>query len=306
MPDWPDRALPPTVRTVTPETTVAEAAFLMASHHVGTVIVVEDMVPVGMVTDRDLVVRVLATGLNCRTATVRSIMSRPLVTITLDQSLAAAVALMAEHGIRRLPIVDEGGRLASILTLDDLLLLDLDHAPELVKVLRRQLRDGEPEGEPPEAPAAAEPAGQPAAAPPAPSAPEPVAAAVGPMDEPTAAAALTRAAGPAWLNEPAAAPHGEGPEARYAMRPAPPRAGSAVAVSQVARATVIPPTPHRHRHQARRFGRGGSRWTGNLKWFLAIVALAVLGALLVWLMGQAPGLSRNNPARGEPKAVGGP
>src|SRR5579885_2222276 len=245
MADRPDTPLPPTVYTVTPDTTVVEAAFLMASRRVGDLVVVENMVPVGMVTDRDLVVRVLAAGLDGRATTVRAIMSHPLVTITLEQDLGAAVALMAEQGIRRLPIVDEAGRLASILTLDDLLLMDLSHAPALAQVLRRQLRDGRPDTEPA------------------------ASAALGPPDEPAGAAALTMAAEPAPLGHPAASLT---PVPAYGGRP----------VRAVARATVTPPAPPRHR--GRRFGGGGARWTDNLKWFLAIVALSAFAAFLVWLL----------------------
>lgn len=111
----------------------------MASEDVGDVLVAWDRKPLGLLTDRDLVVRVLARGLNPQTLLVWEVMSKPLVLVSATQDLRAAVDLMARHGVRRLPIVDEAGRLASILTFDDMLLLGLDGRPHLSAIVRRQL-----------------------------------------------------------------------------------------------------------------------------------------------------------------------
>ncbi len=136
----PDEGLTTTVCTVPPDASVDEAASVMTSQGVGDVIVVRDGIPIGIVTDRDLVVRVLAAGRLAGDIQVREVMSQPLVTVTRNEDVSAALALMKSHGIRRLPIVDEEGRLTSILTMDDIQLLGLSDQPELVHVLRQQLR----------------------------------------------------------------------------------------------------------------------------------------------------------------------
>lgn len=131
-----------TVYTVTPDALACEVATLMVTQRVGDVIVVEEKKPVGILTDRDLVARVMAAGLESNTVLVRDIMSAPPVTVPRNQELSIAIELMSLHGIRRLPIVDEEGRLVSILTLDDIIMLGLDGQPELRNIVQRQLRLG--------------------------------------------------------------------------------------------------------------------------------------------------------------------
>lgn len=137
-----DQGLTMTVYTVTPDTLAGDVATLMVTQGVGDVIVVEEGKPVGILTDRDLVARVMAAGLDGKNVLVHDIMSTPLVTIPRNEEVGIAIALMSHHGIRRLPILDEAGKLVSILTLDDLLMLGLDGQPELSNIVRRQLRLG--------------------------------------------------------------------------------------------------------------------------------------------------------------------
>jgi len=135
--------LTPTVYTVTPETVVWKAAELMRKRGVGDVIVVEDLKPVGILTDRDIVMRVTAAGLDPANVPVRNVMSSPLITVSRETEVSEGIAMMGRHGIRRLPIVDKEGRLASILTLDDILLLQLDDAQDVRDIIQRQLGAGE-------------------------------------------------------------------------------------------------------------------------------------------------------------------
>ncbi|MEW6544877.1 MAG: CBS domain-containing protein [Nitrospirota bacterium] len=134
-----EHALPTTVYTLTPETSVDQAAYLMASRGVGNVVVVQGGRPVGILTDRDIVVRVTGAGLDARDLTVADVMSQPVITIRHDVDISHAVALMSRHGIRRLPIVDDEGALVSILTLDDLQMMGLSDRPELSGLIERQL-----------------------------------------------------------------------------------------------------------------------------------------------------------------------
>jgi CBS domain-containing protein len=100
-------------------TPVAEAAKVMARENVGSVPVVEDGRLVGVVTDRDLVVRVLAEGRDPQSTTVGEIASSELVTLSPDDGLDQALQLLARHQVRRLPVV-EGERLVGIVAQADI------------------------------------------------------------------------------------------------------------------------------------------------------------------------------------------
>jgi CBS domain-containing protein len=107
------------------ENTVLEAARLMRQHHVGDVVVVESRdgvrIPVGIVTDRDVVVEIIAPGLDPSAITVGDIMVPELAAAKESIGMFEAIEYMRAKGVRRLPVVDEGGGLVGILTLDDLL-----------------------------------------------------------------------------------------------------------------------------------------------------------------------------------------
>lgn len=107
-------------RGVETSTQVAEAAKLMKSENVGSLPVTEGDRLVGMVTDRDIVVRVVAEGKDVQSATVGEIASKDLVTVDPQQGLDEALRLMAQHQVRRLPVVEEDGRLVGILAQADI------------------------------------------------------------------------------------------------------------------------------------------------------------------------------------------
>lgn len=121
---------------------------LMAAKGVNAVVVTEAFQPVGIVTGHDIMVRVTAPGLDAAKVMVGTIMSAPLVTIAESESVGNAVALMGRHGIRRLPIVDQAGFLVTLLTLDDILRLNLADSGVLTGIVREQARragDGSPD-----------------------------------------------------------------------------------------------------------------------------------------------------------------
>jgi CBS domain-containing protein len=89
-------------------TTVVEAAKVMASEDVGPVPVVEGGRLVGLVTDRDLVIRVIAEGRDPNSTTLGEIASSDLVTVQPDTDLDEATRLMSQHQVRRLPVVEDG------------------------------------------------------------------------------------------------------------------------------------------------------------------------------------------------------
>ena len=112
------------VRTVGPACTVVEAAREMIEFSVGALVITDptDGSPVGIITDRDIVVLV-AQGSDPRQIPVSGLARSRVQTVSVDQSLHDAARTMREHGVRRLPIVDKTGRLAGIVTLDDLIVL---------------------------------------------------------------------------------------------------------------------------------------------------------------------------------------
>jgi CBS domain-containing protein len=110
-------------RCVTPDTAASEAAQIMRAEDVGALpIVAEPDALVGIVTDRDLVLRVLADDLDPRTTQVGEIASRDVVTVAPDQDLDDALVLMAQQQVRRLPVVDQDNRLVGILAQADVAL----------------------------------------------------------------------------------------------------------------------------------------------------------------------------------------
>jgi len=108
-----------TKKVVTIETskTIAEAAKLLADENVGSLVVTSGGKPVGIVTDRDIVVRAVAAGLPVNER-VERIMSSPLITVEPRTPIMEAIQLMEKHSIRRLPVV-EGERIVGIFTSTD-------------------------------------------------------------------------------------------------------------------------------------------------------------------------------------------
>lgn len=118
---------------------VQQAASLMREHHVGCLVIVDDMavgrLPVGMLTDRDIVTEIIAKGLDPRTLRVEDVMSAdPGVAYTAD-SLPDVLAGMRRKGARRLPVVDARGVLQGIIALDDVLEAIAEQLDAVVKAL---------------------------------------------------------------------------------------------------------------------------------------------------------------------------
>src|ERR1700690_2859845 len=124
-------------------THVIEAARLMRTHHVGDLVVVDEpgaeRTPLGIITDRDLVVEVLAGGLDPATTPLGSLMHRPVVIASESEDSSAVIERMRVHGVRRLPVVDHAGSLVGIVTLNDLLKLAIDEASALLAVIMQEI-----------------------------------------------------------------------------------------------------------------------------------------------------------------------
>jgi len=132
----------PEVVCCTPGTSVLAAARLMRQRHVGDLVVVEDpegdQSPLGMVTDRDLVVEVLAQERDPASLSVREIMRQPVVIAGGDEEASRAAERMKMHGIRRVPVMGNDRKLAGIISLDDLLVQLAADANRLVDVVVRE------------------------------------------------------------------------------------------------------------------------------------------------------------------------
>jgi CBS domain-containing protein len=125
------------VRACEPNATVADAAKVMAREDVGPVPIVEDGRLVGIVTDRDIVVRVVAEGRDPNATTVKEIASTDLVTVSPGDDLDEALKLLAERQVRRLPVV-EGDRLVGIVAQADVARLGKDkQTGEVVEEISR-------------------------------------------------------------------------------------------------------------------------------------------------------------------------
>jgi len=112
------------VAVVEPETAALLAAQIMRRHHLGALVVVDAQDksrPVGIVTDRDLVLELMAEGLDPAVFTAGDIMSVNLVLAHPDMDALEAVQLMHAHQLRRLVIADEAGRLTGIVSLEDII-----------------------------------------------------------------------------------------------------------------------------------------------------------------------------------------
>jgi CBS domain-containing protein len=132
----------PAVVCCSRETSALEAACLMRKQHIGDLVVVDQLddarVPVGVITDRDIVVQVLGNELDPAATPVGKVMRTPLVTAQETEDASDAIARMRANGVRRLPVIGRGGVLMGIVTLDDLLKLLASETNALLEIVARQ------------------------------------------------------------------------------------------------------------------------------------------------------------------------
>ncbi len=133
------------------EGSIREAAQLMREFHVGDIVVVEERnrqrYPVGILTDRDVVVEILAIDVDADAVDVGDAMSFDLLTAREDDSVWDTVKRMRSRGVRRMPVVDERGVLTGILAMDDLIEMFAEQLTDVAALIaheqkrERQLRD---------------------------------------------------------------------------------------------------------------------------------------------------------------------
>ncbi len=127
------------VVTGTPESGVSDALDMMDENGVGSVVIVEDDEPVGIVTDR-MIAMALRDAESIDGVTVADVMSEDLVTIGQDATHLEAVQTMNDEAIRRVPIVDDSGSLAGIITLDDIITITASELSNAADVIAQQAK----------------------------------------------------------------------------------------------------------------------------------------------------------------------
>jgi CBS domain-containing protein len=130
------------VVTVTADTSLEDAARLMRENHVGDVVIVESKgskkIPIGILTDRDIVMATIALGAPAAPLATGDIMTSDLVTIKEDESLNHLIDLMKEKGVKRVPIVGKDCDLLGIIALEDVMALLTKELAALAEVGKRQ------------------------------------------------------------------------------------------------------------------------------------------------------------------------
>lgn len=122
---------------------VCQAAERMHQRNVGALVVVDErQLPIGILTDRDLMVRVVATGKSTQTTQVSDVMTAYPKTIAEEGSIESALALMRGGEFRRLPVVGRDGQLVGIVTLDDILMLLSEEFFEIGRLVERETPRG--------------------------------------------------------------------------------------------------------------------------------------------------------------------
>jgi CBS domain-containing protein len=131
----------PNVATIAAGAGVADAAELMRQEHVGDLVVVERrgsaQVPIGILTDRDIVVGVVAKRVAPESVTVGDAMTRDVLTVREDSSLEFALREMRRYGVRRAPVIRANGDLVGVIAIDDLiqhLAVQLSRLADLIRV----------------------------------------------------------------------------------------------------------------------------------------------------------------------------
>jgi CBS domain-containing protein len=127
-----------------PELSVLEAARRMRDYHVGDLVVVDpeepDSEPVGVVTDRDLVIDGIAAQANLERLRVKDVMTSELITVEENEDVSSALEQMRARGVRRMPVVDVSGALQGILTYDDLVDWVTEQLGDLHRIVDNQRR----------------------------------------------------------------------------------------------------------------------------------------------------------------------
>jgi len=127
-----------------PDATVFDVCRLMEQQNVGCVVIVEGEKPVGIVTDRDIMLRIVLSGKDPRSTRISEGMTRDPVVFPRTTGLGEAFRAWKEHSFRRVPLVDTEGRITGIVSLDDLVQLVSDEVSSVASIIRNQTESAGP------------------------------------------------------------------------------------------------------------------------------------------------------------------
>lgn len=129
------------VVTALRSTSVYKAAQLMKQNNIGNIVVVDETgnIPVGIFTDRDVAMKIVADEIDPCQLTIGDAMCQDLLILREDQSVQEAVDMMCAKKVRRAPIVDQNNKIIGIVTVDDLILLFADELGSIAKLIRQQI-----------------------------------------------------------------------------------------------------------------------------------------------------------------------
>ncbi len=128
------------VRLVGPEATVYDAAVIMNEHRIGALMVQDgEGLPVGIITERDVLSRVVAAQKDPASTAVREVMTQKMLTCSPDTPIADARMLIKEKRVRHLPVIDDNGRLAGMVSIGDFNAWDLAGQKSQIEALEQYL-----------------------------------------------------------------------------------------------------------------------------------------------------------------------
>jgi CBS domain-containing protein len=131
------------VVTATKDASVNEVAKLMKKHNVGNVVIIDNQVttnkPIGILTDRDITMKIVAEDVDARQISAGDIMTENLLLLHGNQSINEAIDMMCAKGVRRAPISDDTHKIIGIASIDDLFILLAEEMGSLSKLIRKQV-----------------------------------------------------------------------------------------------------------------------------------------------------------------------
>ncbi len=131
------------VITATKDMMITEAAQVMKQHNIGSIVVVEQQqssyIPIGMLTDRDIVTKVVTEDLDLDSVTVGDVMNNELLILKQHQTIQEAIDMMSAKGVRRVPVIDNNNILVGVFSVDDLFILLADEIQSVARLIRKQI-----------------------------------------------------------------------------------------------------------------------------------------------------------------------
>jgi len=130
------------VVTAPRDTSVYKAAQLMKQHNIGNIVVIDKsdgITPIGILTDRDVAIKIVADEIDPRQLTIGDAMSQDLLILREHQDIQEAIDMMCAKKVRRAPIADQQNKIIGIVTIDDLILLFADEFASVAKLIRQQI-----------------------------------------------------------------------------------------------------------------------------------------------------------------------